>query len=118
PYRIEAPIHGLFAVGGANVDYFTGYSKYNTQEILLCNGRLQESPDIGSAIKRHVFENKSDWTNAANYNKAAPANFYAKFWHDQSMNGLAYGFVYDDFNDQASYLQVHDPKGLIIRMGW
>ncbi|CAF0857402.1 unnamed protein product [Didymodactylos carnosus] len=117
PYRIVAPIHGSFATGGANGDYFAGYSKYNTQEILLCNGRLQESPDIGSAINRHVFENKSDWINVTNYYKAAPANFYAKFWHDHSINGLAYGFPYDDFNDQASYLQVHDPKALIIRVG-
>ncbi|WP_039790882.1 beta-1,3-glucanase family protein, partial [Paenibacillus riograndensis] len=60
----------------------------------------------------------SNWNNVANYYKAAPANYYAKFWHDHSINGLAYGFPYDDVNGQAAYLEVGDPKGLIIRVAW
>ncbi|CAF4047762.1 unnamed protein product, partial [Rotaria sp. Silwood1] len=34
------------------------------------------------------------------------------------IDGLAYGFPYDDYNNQASYLEVGDPKALIIRIGW
>ncbi|MFM9279825.1 glycoside hydrolase family 64 protein [Paenibacillus jiagnxiensis] len=118
PYRIVAPIHGSFASGGANASYFAGYSGYNTQEILLCNGALQEDSAKCSAINRHVYENPANWNNVSAYYQAAPANFYAKFWHDHSIDRLAYGFAYDDYNGQASYLEVGDPKGLLIRVGW
>lgn len=116
PYRILAPIHGSFAAGGANANYFAGYSSYNTQDILRCDGALTDAA-TAAAINRHVYTT-SNWNNVANYYKAAPANYYAKFWHDHSINGLAYGFPYDDVNGQAAYLEVGDPKGLIIRVAW
>ncbi len=118
PYRIVAPIHGSFAVGGANANYFAGYSSYSTQDILLGTNGLQQNPQICAAINRHVYTDTANWNNPSAYYKAAPANYYAKFWHDHSIDGLAYGFCYDDVNNQASYLEVGDPKGLIIRVGW
>lgn len=116
PYRIIAPIHGSFAVGGANANYFAGYSSYNTQDILRCDGALTDAA-TAAAINRHVFTT-SNWNNVSAYYNAAPANYYAKFWHDHNISGLAYGFPYDDVNGQAAYLEVGDPKGLIIRVGW
>ncbi|WP_150273844.1 glycoside hydrolase family 64 protein [Paenibacillus tepidiphilus] len=116
PYRIVAPIHGSFAPGGANANYFAGYSPYSTQDILRCDGALTDAA-TAAAINRHVYT-AGDWNNVSNYYKAAPANYYAKFWHDHSINGLAYGFPYDDVNGQAAYLEVGDPKGLIIRVAW
>ena len=32
----------------------------------------------------------------ANFYQAAPANYYAQFWHENAINGLQYGFPYDD----------------------
>ncbi|MGN7759815.1 glycoside hydrolase family 64 protein [Paenibacillus sp. 22594] len=116
PYRIIAPIHGSFAPGGANANYFAGYSGYSTKDILRCDGALTDAA-TAAAINRHVYTT-SNWNNVANYYNAAPANYYAKFWHDHSISGLAYGFPYDDVNGQASYLEVGDPKGLIIRVAW
>nr|WP_200860836.1 glycoside hydrolase family 64 protein [Paenibacillus vortex] len=116
PYRIVAPIHGSFAPGGANANYFSGYSSYSTQDILRCDGALTDAATC-AAINRHVYTT-SNWNTVSNYYKAAPANFYAKFWHDHSIDRLAYGFAYDDVNGQAAYLEVGDPKGLIIRVGW
>ncbi|GFP74768.1 glycoside hydrolase family 64 protein [Clostridium fungisolvens] len=118
PYRIVAPIHGSFAVGGANANYFAGYSSYSTQDILLGTNGLQQNPQICAAINRHVYTDTANWNNPTAYYKASPANYYAKFWHDHSINSLAYGFCYDDVNQQAAYLEVGDPKGLIIRVGW
>jgi hypothetical protein len=118
PYRIVAPIHGSFKTGDENENYFAPYtSEYTTQEILLCNGNLQEDPTTGSAINRHVLGD-GDGRDISKYYREAPANFYAKFWHDHSIDNLAYGFAYDDVNEQAAYLQVDEPKGLIIRVGW
>lgn len=116
PYRIVAPIHGSFAQGGANANYFGGYAPYSTQDIFRCDGALTNASTC-AAINRHVYT-ASDWNNVSNYYQAAPANYYAKFWHDHSINRLAYGFPYDDVNGQSSYLEVGDPKGLIIRVGW
>ena len=118
PYRIVAPIHGSFGPGKNNARYFDAYAenKYNTQEILLCENRLAHEPKIASALNRHVFQ--LDTKNVSQYYKSAPANYYAKFWHDHGINGLAYGFPFDDYNDQASYLKIGDPKALIIRIGW
>lgn len=116
PYRIVAPIHGSFAAGGANANYFAGYSGYNTQDILRCDGSVTNA-SVCAAINRHVYTS-SDWNNVSTYYNAAPANYYAKFWHDHSIDRLAYGFAYDDVNGQAAYLEVGDPKGVIIRVGW
>ncbi|CAM4510341.1 glycoside hydrolase family 64 protein [Paenibacillus typhae] len=116
PYRIVAPIYGSFAAGGANANYFAGYSSYSTQDILRCDGALTDAA-TAAAINRHVYTT-SNWNNVSNYYNAAPANYYAKFWHDHSINGLAYGFPYDDVNGQAAYLEVGNPKGLIIRVAW
>ncbi|MBK1810057.1 hypothetical protein JHL18_05285 [Clostridium sp. YIM B02505] len=118
PYRIVAPIHGSFAVGGANANYFAGYSSYSTQDILLGTNGLQQNPQTCAAINRHVLADTANWNNPSAYYKASPANYYAKFWHDHSIDRLAYGFCYDDVNQQAAYLEVGDPKGLIIRVGW
>lgn len=117
PYRVVAPIHGSFAAGGANANYFAGYSGYSTQDILLGTNGLQQEPDICAAINRHVYT-LSDWNTVEDYYLAAPANYYAKFWHTHSIDALAYGFCYDDVNGQAAYLEVSDPKGLIVRVGW
>lgn len=116
PYRIVAPVYGSFAPGGANANYFAGYAPYSAKDIFLCDGALTDAATC-AAINRHVYTS-GDWNNVSNYYQAAPANYYAKFWHDHSINGLAYGFAYDDVNGQASYLEVGDPKGLIIRVGW
>lgn len=116
PYRIIAPIHGSFNVGGANANYFAGYSTFSTQDILRCDGALVNAQQC-AAINRHVLAD-SNWNIVGNYYKAAPANYYSKFWHDHSINGLAYGFAYDDVNNQAAYLEIGSPKGLIVRVGW
>lgn len=116
PYRIVAPINGSFAAGGPNANYFAGYSSFSTQDILRCDGSVTNAQTC-AAINRHVYTD-SNWNIVGNYYKAAPANYYAKFWHDHSINGLAYGFAYDDVNGQAAYLEIGDPKGAIIRVGW
>lgn len=115
PYRIIAPKHGPFMPGGAYANYFAGYcSTWSTRQILLGE---DISADNCAALNRHVYY-QSNWNNIADYYNAAPANYYSKFWHTHSINGLAYGFCYDDVNNQAAYLSVPDPKGVIIRVGW
>jgi hypothetical protein len=118
PYRIVAPIHGSFAAGQPNGNYFSSYSSISTQDILLGTGGAAD-PNTCAALNRHVFTlPQADWSIPADYYLAAPANYYAWFWHRHCINELAYGFAYDDVNQQAAYLTVASPKGLIIRVGW
>ena len=117
PYRIVCPNSGPFKVGGTYANYFSGYSSISTQDILLGVGGAANAQTC-AALNRHVYTDTANWNNPAAYYKAAPANYYAKFWHDHSIDNLAYGFCYDDVNTQAAYLQIGDPKGLIIRVGW
>lgn len=116
PYRIVCPISGPFNIGGAYENYFAGYTSIPTRDIFLGIGGAANA-EVCAALNRHVYY-ESDWNNVSRYYNAAPANYYAKFWHDHSIDGLAYGFCYDDVNGQAAYLEVGDPKGLIIRVGW
>lgn len=116
PYRIVCPISGPFNTGGAHANYFASYTSIPTRDIFLGIGGAAVE-QVCAALNRHVYT-ESNWNDVSRYYNAAPANYYAKFWHDHSIDGLAYGFCYDDVNGQASYLEVGDPKGLIIRVGW
>ena len=46
----------------------------------------------------------------SNFYLAAPANYYAQFWHDNAINGLQYGFPYDDVAGQSSYISITSPQ--------
>ncbi len=116
PYRIVAPVRGSFAAGGVNANYFAGYSGFSTQDILRCDGAVTNAQTC-AAINRHVYTD-NNWNIVGNYYQAAPANYYSKFWHTHAIDGLAYGFAYDDVNNQAAYLETSRPKGLIIKVGW
>jgi len=117
PYRIVSPMHGSFSKNGENANYFSSYSNISTQDIFMGVGGAA-NPQVCADINRHVFEDKSKQNNPSCYYKGSPANYYAKFWHDISINKLAYGFCYDDVNQQAAYLETIDPNALIIRAGW
>jgi len=120
PYRIIAPIHGSFAVGGANANYFAPYTtQYTTQEIMGASGNLASNSPVDASINRHVWTlPQAQWTVPTNYYKASPANYYAAFWHTIAIGGLAYGMPYDDYANQSSYVTIGDPKGVIFRVGW
>ena len=118
PYRIIAPNHGSFAAGQPNGNYFASYSSVSTQDILLGVGGAAD-PGTCAGLNRHVYTNaQSTWGDPNTYYKAAPANYYAQFWHTHAINHLAYGFPYDDYANQAAYLTPANPKGILFRVGW
>ena len=76
---------------------------------------------ICAALNRHVAHLEPDayWNNAAEYYKAGPCNYYSKFWHDHSeRGGLAYGFCYDDVNDQSATTFTTNARGVVVRLGF
>ncbi|MFF2101306.1 beta-1,3-glucanase family protein [Streptomyces sp. NPDC058202] len=125
PYRIIAPgSDPSFRAGGANANYFTSYAQSvgvnaATSDIFGCAAALAGNPDMCAALNRHVATlPASQQGDPAQYYKAAPANYYAKFWHDNAINGLAYGFPYDDVAGQSSFISHGSPQWLLVAVGW
>ncbi|WP_433075494.1 discoidin domain-containing protein [Dactylosporangium sp. CA-052675] len=125
PYRIIAPgSDPTFRAGGVNQNYFTAYAQQfginaPTSDIFGCAGVLANDPTNCSTLNRHVRERpQADWSNPSTYYLAAPANYYAKFWHDHAINRLAYGFPYDDYAGQSSFVSHGSPQYLLVAVGF
>jgi hypothetical protein len=71
---------------------------------------------IAAMLNRHVLENPRAWREAAGYYQQDPCNRYAQFWHEHSLGQRAYGFSYDDVNDQSPSLAT--PAPLEIRLSY
>ncbi|MEV4759769.1 discoidin domain-containing protein [Micromonospora sp. NPDC049559] len=125
PYRIPAPgSDSAFRAGGQYANYLRDYAasvgvSAATSEITGCAGPLAEAPGMCSALNRHVAHlPESQWSTPSLYYQAPPANYYAKFWHDHAINHLAYGFPYDDYASQSSFISHGDPQYLLVAVGW
>jgi hypothetical protein len=100
--------------------------KPTTSEVFLCDGVLAQGnslekvlgAQIGAMINRHILENPLAWRSPDTYFQAGPSNAYAWFWHTQSLEGKAYGFPYDDVNDQSPSLATAAPMEIIIGFRW
>jgi Beta-1,3-glucanase len=92
--------------------------KPTSEEAFLGSGILGGLPVFCAAINRHVLADPADWHNRDKYYLAGPANFYAKFWHDHSINGKAYGFCYDDVNQQDTLIHAPKPTKVVITVNW
>jgi hypothetical protein len=96
-----------FRAGGPYADYFKPVSTIPASDILGCAGSLANQPAQCASLNRHGTSYSS-----------APANFYAKFWHDNAIGHKAYGFPYDDVNSQSSYVSHSDPQWLEVAVGF
>jgi len=79
--------------------------------------QLQIQAQLCAAINRHIVEDPAHWTTPS-YFYASPSNSYAKFWHDHSLNALAYGFAYDDVGGFSSSLHTEAPTVATVTVGW
>jgi hypothetical protein len=125
PYRIPSPGgDSAFRAGGTYANYFSSYAasvgvSATTSDIMGCAGSLANNPGMCSALNRHVAQlPQSQWSDASLYYQTAPANYYAKFWHDHAINRLAYGFPYDDYAGQSSFISHGNPQYLLVAVGW
>jgi len=109
----------------------------STQDVLLCAGtmasgvagstaqqqdenaiQLQLENQICAATNRGVLLNPANWAAASAYYPSSPANFYSWFWHQHSVGGLAYGFSYDDNNNQSTTITTQQPEHMALGIGW
>ncbi|MEO7066392.1 MAG: beta-1,3-glucanase family protein [Rhodanobacter sp.] len=100
--------------------------KPTTQDILEGKGTLAHGnsvelaleAQICAAFNRHIMEDSSQWATPTAWYLKAPANYYARFWHDHSIDGLAYGFAYDDVAEQSSVIISPKPEHMSLSVGW
>jgi Ricin-type beta-trefoil lectin domain/Beta-1,3-glucanase len=126
PYNIPAPgAYAPFQSGGQYQSYMSSYASslgYNvtSHDIFACAGTtLQNNAAVCGALNRHVAQlATSQWSNTSMYYQSAPANYYAKFWHDHAIDRKAYGFPYDDSADQSSYIASTNPQYMVVAVGW
>jgi hypothetical protein len=126
PYGIPSPGNDpAFQAGGAYANYFTSYaaaegdSSDSTAQIFGCGGTLAANPPLCAGLNRHVAQlPAAQQSNPANFYLTAPANYYAQFWHQNAINGLQYGFPYDDDAGQSSDISITNPQYLVVAVGW
>ena len=100
--------------------------KPNTQEVLEGKGAFDRGNGVEKAIEaqlcaafnRGVATEPDKWYTPSQYYKNSVANFYAGFFHEHSVLGKAYGFCYDDVNDQSTLLQYSKADALVIDLKW
>lgn len=80
---------------------------------------------VCAAINRHAIDLTlatgvtQDLATASKYYQTSPYNWYCKFWHrsDISLNGLTYGFCYDDVYDHSSTVNASSPIRATVTIG-
>ena len=126
PYGIPSPGNdAAFQTGGPYANYFQAYAAANgdtadsTPQIFGCGGTLSGNPQLCAGLNRHVAQlPAAQQSNPANFYLAGPANYYAQFWHQNAINGMQYGFPYDDDAGQSSDISVNNPQYAVVAVGW
>lgn len=118
------------------IDTYKIHGKPTTQEVMLGNGllddargttpgtekynkQLQLQAQLCAALNRHVAEQPNErWYDARYfYPEGSTANWFTKFWHEHSYNGLAYGFSYDDVGGHSPSIYTPAPVSVTYTIG-
>ena len=101
-------------------------SKPTTQDVLEGKGafasgnstELVIEAQLCAAFNRGVATEPTKWNKPQYYYQNSVNNYYAGFFHEHGVVGLAYGFCYDDVNDQSTLLQYDSADALVIDLKW
>ena len=100
--------------------------KPTTQDVLEGKGNFNRGnstelvieAQLCAAFNRGVATDPANYNNPGAYYKNSTYNWYSRFWHENSVNSLAYGFCYDDVNDQSTLLHYTNATALVIDLKW
>jgi hypothetical protein len=119
-------VYSVTPTGGSASVYTM--SKPSTAQIFAADGPFVGTgaqgaflAELDAAFNRGIATSPDQWSNVAAYYPAGQRwNNYAEFFHDNSINNLAYGFPYDDVNSQSSVLILNNsapPTQLTFNLG-
>jgi len=137
PYRIVQPGAAGFGDGGPQAAYYDSF----VDALWTANGLtidrpgpngdgLAAYPDVSAALMRHVGATPGTfnadgsladhhlWDDPTTFYTAAPADYYARFWHERGIDGKAYGFPYDDVGGYSTYISHSNPQYMLVAIGW
>jgi len=90
-----------FTVGSSSINVdTTRVDRFGLKLALLLHGHDGSNQEVGE--------------NYATFQE----NYYAQFWHQNAINGLQYGFPYDDDAGQSSDISITNPQYLVVAVGW
>jgi Beta-1,3-glucanase/Carbohydrate binding module (family 6) len=129
PYSILAPGSvAAFQSGGADANYMVTYAASvgateTTEEVFGCAGGgspdLSGDPTLCAALNRGVAQDSATVQDTpSDYYQTAPYNYYSAFWHSVAINGLQYGFPYDDVDGQSSDFSTSDAQYVQVAVGF
>jgi hypothetical protein len=133
PHMIERKGPTLFNTGGPYVSYFDRYqdsciahntgvpAKTTAWNIFACAGSYGNSATWGGNMNRHVGTLAStQWCDSSNFYQNAPCNYFSKWVHLRSEQGMEYGFPYDDDCNKYSGIVggVSGVQWFAIAIGW
>ena len=87
---------------------------------MLARGNATEQV-LGAQLAALLNRNVADplrWREPGVYYQGSPCNLYARFWHEHSLAGKAYGFAYDDVSDQSPSLATAEPEEISVTLRW
>ncbi|NDI35862.1 hypothetical protein EPK97_14095 [Chengkuizengella sediminis] len=121
--RVEGD-HFVFSKNGGPYNLIIG--KPTNIQVFECSGPMATGTSdekvveaqLCAALNRGIMYDPGNWSNSEFFYLNDTANFYAGFWHEYSIDGLAYGFPYDDVRNYSTLLHHTDPTALIINVGW
>lgn len=118
------------SVSGNTLNFSGGvasFSKPTTQNIFYCNGALSAPNDgvtgpvaavLGAAFNRSTLNAYSNQptTDSSQFYQQAPTNYYSQVMHENTADGKAYGFPFDDVCSFASYIQDGSPSAMTLTL--
>lgn len=114
-YRINGkPSTSMAMLGNGLLDDSSGATG------LVRDKQLQLQAQVCAALNRRVAHLAGNqWHNSANFFSAGErANYFTKFWHDHALNGLTYGFSYDDVGGYSPSIYTPSPTSISVTVGW
>jgi hypothetical protein len=103
------------------------FSKPSTRDVLFCDGALAAPNDgvtgpvaaaLGAGFNRGVLTDTGAQpvADAGSYYKREVTNHFSRVMHENTVDGKAYGFAFDDVCEHASYIEDPNPSSLTLTL--
>lgn len=102
------------------------FAKPSTRDVLFCDGTLAAPNDgvggpiaavVAAGLNRGVLQRtRQPITNPDLYYGVKRTNHYSRILHENTVDGKAYGFAFDDVCSHASYVENGSPKNVTLTL--